>query len=94
MAVAVAVAAARPRPTTYYLLDAFFLYKINGAKAKEKIRLTNWNAAGSKSSLNTGLQITVGHWTLANQNFLISDQSLTVVGRNSQTFFILNLLFM
>ena len=37
----------------------------------------------SKFSLNTGLQIAVGNWTLADQNFLMSDQSLTVVGHNA-----------
>ena len=47
--------------------------------------LTNW-LHGSKSSLNTRVQISVGHWTLAYKNLLMSDQGLTVVGLNAQTF--------
>ena len=43
----------------------------------------------SKSSLNTGLQITVGHRTLDDQNLLMSDQSLTVVGHDAHTFFLI-----
>ena len=34
------------------------------------------------------LQITVGHRTLAEQNSLISDQSLSVVGHNARTLFL------
>ena len=46
----------------------------------------------SKSSLNTGLQITVGHRTLEDKNLLMSDQSLTVVGHD-QTFFLIECYF-
>ena len=34
-----------------------------------------------------GLQITVGHWTLAEQNLLMSDQTLTVVRHDFLTLF-------
>ena len=40
---------------------------------------------------NTGIQITVSHWTLANQNLFVSDEISTVVGHDVQTnFFIVN----
>ena len=35
----------------------------------------------------TGLQITVGHWTMADQNLPMSDEISTVVGHNVWTFF-------
>ena len=34
-----------------------------------------------------GLQITVGHWTMADQNLPMSDEIQTVVGHNAQTMF-------
>ena len=69
------------RITLHYSF-CFALYEIDGAKAKQKNMGTN-ELHGSKSSLNGGLQITVGNGTLANQNLLMSDQSLTVVGLNA-----------
>ena len=37
---------------------------------------------------SAGLQITVGHRTWAEQNLLMSDERLTVVGRNARTLFL------